>query len=226
MFNIPKISEKIFIIVTTILSAFIGLLYIWNGLSDGFVVGTYIVIALRFIYIPAVIFFNRKGFSIFLLFYAILLIFIIAFNKTYLYNNFTGLLAVFIVIMVMPKWRFPSLIGYFFTVTVAFAFNEENLCHYLIHIFRTTWAIFVFEFTISENFSAHKLILYDDEIKILTELSKNHSQKFIDIDGYSESTIYRRIKAASKRNNVSKEELVIQFKKEYSEILSKNIPDK
>ena len=64
MFNIQKISEKIFIIVTTILSAFIGLLYIWNGLSDGFVVGTYIVIALRFIYIPAVIFFNIHIYNI------------------------------------------------------------------------------------------------------------------------------------------------------------------
>lgn len=98
---------------------------------------------------------------------------------------------------------------------MAFAINEENLCHYLIHVSRSALSFFIFNFVINEQYSEKKLILYDDEIKILTELSKNRLQKSLETQGYSESTIYRRIKSACKRNKMSKSELIEEFKKEY-----------
>ncbi|MCQ2591864.1 MAG: hypothetical protein MJ188_03690 [Treponema sp.] len=211
-------TEKIFLITVCCLSVVISLLYIWNGLLEQFYIATYIFIGLHLLFIPVILLCKknrRKGFAIYSLIYAVCLVFIIAFHKTYLYNNLTGVLIIFIVVLIMPnykKWAFGI---YFLAVSVAFAFNEENLCHYLIHISRFALAFFIFDYIMEERYSEKKLILYDDEIKILTALSKNRLQKSIELDGFSESTIYRRIKSACQRNKMTKEQLLEEFKKTY-----------
>ncbi len=70
---------------------------------------------------------------------------------------------------------------------------------------------------IKTKYERRKLSLYDDERKILEVLSKNRLQKSIELDGFSESTIYRRIKAAMKRNNLTKKQLIEEFIKEQNE---------
>ena len=70
---------------------------------------------------------------------------------------------------------------------------------------------------IKTKYERRKLSLYDDERKILETLSKNRLQKSIELDGFSESTIYRRIKAAMKRNNLTKKQLIEEFIKEQNE---------
>lgn len=207
-------NEKQFLIISSVLSAIISLLYLWKGFSDSFIPATFIIILMAIIYIPAVWIFRKTGFVIYTTIYSILLIYLIAFHESYLYNNFTGLLAVFVIMMVHPKFKWWALGIYLFASCIAFAFNEENLCHFLIHITRGAWFFSVFNYVLLEKYQRKKLILSDDEIKILKELSKNRLQKSIDLDGYSESTIYRRIKAACKRNNLSKSELLSQFQKE------------
>ena len=209
----PK-KEKDFLLTTTILSAVIALLYLWNGFSEGFLIGTYIIISLAFIYVPVVWIFGKPGFTLFNLIYGLILVFIIAFHKTYLYNNYTGLIAVFIVMMIMPNLKWHALALYFTAITIAFALNEENLCHYLIHITRAIWLFYIFNHILENKYKRKKLILYEDEIKILNELSKNRLQKSIELDGFSESTIYRRIKSACLRNNLTKKQLLEEFKKE------------
>lgn len=207
-------KEKVFLITVCCLSAIISLLYVWNGFLEQFYIATYIFIGIHLAFIPVVLLFRRKGFSLYCLLYSVVLVFIIAFHKTNLYNNFTGVLIVMIAVLVMPKYKKIAFILYILVVSVAFAINEENLCHYFIHVTRFSLAFFVFDFVMEENYSKKQLVLYDDEIKILTELSKNRLQKSISLDGFSESTIYRRIKAACKRNKMSKSELLDEFKRQ------------
>ena len=211
--SIEKQERKFLFIVCTI-SAIISLLYVWNGILEQFYIATYIFIGIHIAFIPVVLLFKRKGFAVYCLLYAVVLVFIIAFHKTYLYNNFTGVLIIMIAVLVMPKYKKWAFIMYLTAASVAFAINEENLCHFLIHVSRFSLAFFVFDFVMVEKYSEKKLILYDDEIKILTELSKNRLQKSIELDGFSESTIYRRIKAACNRNKMSKSELLDEFKRQ------------
>lgn len=206
-------DEKTFLITVSFLSAIVSVLYIWNGLLEQFYIATYVFIGLHILFIPVVLLFRRTGFIIFTIIYAIVLVFIIAFYKTYLYNNFTGALVMMVAVLVAPKIKKMIFGIYIIAISVAFALNEENLCHYLIHIVRFTLAFYVFDFIMRERYTPKKLILYDDEIKILTELSKNRLQKSIEMDGFSESTIYRRIKAACKRNKMTKADLLDEFKK-------------
>lgn len=209
--------EKNFLLITSALSVVLGFLYIWKGFQEQFFIGTYIIIVSTFIYVPVVWVFRRPGFAIFNFVYAVVLVFIIAFYDTYLYNNFTGLLAVFIVMMTLPKLKWHILVVYFVAASVAFALNEENLLHYFIHIVRAAWLFHVFNHLITTKYERRKLILYDDERKILEELSKNRLQKAIELEGFSESTIYRRIKSAMQRNNMTKKQLIEEFKKEQAE---------
>lgn len=203
-----------FLIITSVLSLIIGLLYLWKGFSQGFYAGTYIIIFFSLIYIPVVFIFGRNGFAFFNLIYGIVLVFIIAFYKSFLYNNYTGLLAMFVVMMVKPKLKWLAVALYGVAVCVAFIFNEENLCNFLIHCCRSAWLFILFDSILTERYEPKKLVLYDDEIKILTALSKNKLQKSLEVEGFSESTIYRRIRSAMKRNNLSKKELLEAFIKE------------
>lgn len=210
-------KEKQFLLITSLLSFTIGILYIWKGFQEEFYIGTYVVIAMAFLYIPIIWIFRRPGFTVFNLIYSVILVFIIAFNQTYLYNNFTGLIAVFIVMMVFPKFKIQTVIIYFVAVSVAFALNEENLNHYFIHIARSAWLLHIINHLLATKYERRKLILFDDERKILEALSKNNLQKSIELNGFSESTIYRRIRAAMKRNNMTKKQLLEEFIKEKNE---------
>ena len=210
-------KEKNFILITTAISFLVALLYAWKGIQEAFNLATYGVIFMCLIYIPVVWIFRRPGFAIFNLIYAAILVFIIAFNDTYLYNNFTGLLAVFIVMMVAPKLKLTAIILYLVSISLAFALNEENLCHFFIHLARCGWLFHIFNHVLSSKYKRNKLILYDDERKILEALSKNRLQKSIEFEGFSESTIYRRIKSAMKRNNLTKKQLIEEFKKEQTD---------
>lgn len=208
-------DDKTFIAVTSMCSFLISLLYFWKGLMEGFSIGAWIIIGANLLYIPLALIFKRKVFSVFFLFYAVALVFITAFHKTFLYNNYSSLFIVIIVIMVRPAFKLPAIITYLVTISAAFAINDEHLYHYFIHITRTVWFFYMFNHVLGGKYHRRKLILNDDEIKILTELSKKRLQKSIEFDGYSESTIYRRLKAAMTRNKLSKAELLEEFKKEF-----------
>ena len=210
-------KEKEFLLVTSFLSVLIGVLYIWKGVQENFYAGTYAVIAMTCLYVPVVWIFRRLGFAVYNLIYSVFMTFIIAINDTYLYNNYTALLAIFLSIIILPKIKWYALILYFLGASIAFAINEENLCHYFIHIARSIWLFYIMNHLIKTKYERRKLSLYDDERKILEALSKNRLQKSIELDGFSESTIYRRIKAAMKRNNLTKKQLIEEFIKEQNE---------
>ena len=95
-----------FVLFTSILSGVLCALYVWKGFSEGFFVGTWIVALMNFLYIPTAFFFKQKCFSYFYLAYSTILVFMIAFEKTFLFNNFTALFIVCIVIMIKPKIKY------------------------------------------------------------------------------------------------------------------------
>jgi uncharacterized membrane protein YvlD (DUF360 family) len=194
---------------TSILSGIICLLYIWKSCLENFSVGISIVIAMDFIYIPLAIFFGRKCISYFYLFYSIALIFITAFEKTFLFNNFTALFIVCIVISLHPKIEKPALAFYFLAITISFSLNEEKLYHFLIHVTRSVIFIISVRFIMTNEFQKRKkLILSDDEIKIIEQLANGKTYQK-EVTGFSENTVYRKLKAARERNgNITREQLL------------------
>ena len=89
-----------FVLFTSVLSEVLCALYVWKGFSEGFFAGTWIVALMNFLYIPTAFFFKQKCFSYFYLAYSTILVFMIAFEKTFLFNNFTALFIVCIVIII------------------------------------------------------------------------------------------------------------------------------
>lgn len=203
-----------FVLYTSILSGILSILYVWKGFESSFTFWTYIVIGMNLLYIPLAFIFKKKAFAPYYLIYAIILLAVIAFTKTYLYNNFSALFIVCIVVMINPKICNVAFIMYFVAVCVVFAFNEENLCHFLIHICRSVWFILIVMYVTDSKFDRKKLILYEDEKKILDQLldGKMYQKEVV---GFSENTVYRKLKAARERNGgVTREELIELYKQE------------
>lgn len=206
-----------FVLFTGVLSGILCALYVWKGFSEGFFIGTWIVALMNFLYIPAAAIFRRKCFSYFYLIYAVILVFMIAFEKTFLFNNYTALFLVCIVIMIKPQVRFVAISLYIAAICVAFSINGESVFHFLIHLTRTIWFFGTVFFVTENNFERKKLILYEDEIKILLQLCDGKIYQK-EVEGFSENTVYRKLKAARERNgNLTREQLVELFKKEQIE---------
>ena len=179
-----------------------------------FFAGTWIVALMNFLYIPTAAFFKRKCFSYFYLIYSTILVFMIAFEKTFLFNNFTALFIVCIVIMIKPQIKYIAMSLYFAAVCVAFSINGESVFHFLIHIARTVWFVGSVFFVLENQFERKRLVLYEDEVKILEQLCDGKVYQK-EVEGFSENTVYRKLKAARERNgNITREQLIDLFKKE------------
>lgn len=203
-----------FNIYTSIISLLISILYIERGFSEGFNTGILIVAAMNLLYIPLVFIFNRQGFSVFYLIYAVVLIFLISIEETKLFNNYTALFMVCIVMMIRPNLELLICAIYFVAVCIAFAMNEENLIHFFIHVVRSLWFIAIVSYVLNNRFERKKLILFDDEKKILDQLCDGKVYQK-EVKGFSENTIYRKLKAARERNgNVTRDQLVEMYRKE------------
>ena len=95
-----------------------------------------------------------------------------------------------------------------------------HVFHFLIHITRSIWFIGSVFFVLENQFERKTLVLYEDEIKILEQLSNGKIYQK-EVEGFSENTVYRKLKAARERNgNITKEELLKLFKKEFPEKVS------
>lgn len=214
--DIKKNFRDRFVLFTILTSLVLGLLYLWKGFDSGYFSNAgYAVIGMNFLYVPFAIVFARKGFPFFYLIYSGLLIFSTAFESTYLYNNYTSLFIVCIVIMIQPKLRNVGIVFYFSLITVAFVMNEEkNIYLYFIHAVRSIWYIGLVEFVLNDKFKRKKLVLYEDERMILEQLAAGKVYQK-EVEGFSENTIYRKLKAARERNgNLTRDKLVEEFRNE------------
>ncbi len=212
--SISNFFYEHFVICTASLSGLLVLLYLWKGCTVSFSISGWIFILLNLIYIPLAFIFKKKLFSIFFLFYAAVLVFALAFDKTYLYNNFSALFMVCIVFMLQPELKIISLAVYFVSVCIAFALNEEMLCHFFIHIVRGLWFVEIVSYVLDEKFQRKKLVLFDDERMILEQLCNGKVYQK-EVEGFSENTVYRKLKAARERNgNLTRDQLVERYRNE------------
>ena len=78
-----------FVLFTSILSVILSALYVWKGFQLGFNTLSYIIIIANFLYMPLALLFGKKLFPIFYFIYSAIIIFGTAFDKTYLFNNYT-----------------------------------------------------------------------------------------------------------------------------------------
>lgn len=204
-----------FVIFTSGLSVILCALYVWKAfLSKNFFWGSWIVPAVNLLYVILAFFLNRKAFVWFYLLYSVVLVFLIAFEETCLFNNFTALFMLCIVIMMKPSIKYAAISLYFAVVSIAFLINEESIVHFLIHIDRSVWFLGSIFFVLNSHFEPKKLILFEDEEKILEQLcSGKIYQK--EVEGFSENTVYRKLKAARERNgNLTREQLIELYKKQ------------
>lgn len=213
--NIRKNIKDRFVLFTILTSLVLCFFYFWKGFDTNFSVYGYGIIGMNLIYIPLVIIFSRKGFPFFYLVYSGFLVFSTAFESTYLYNNYTSLFIICIVIMLQPKIRNAAILFYFILITVAFVLNEEKKIYlYFIHVVRSIWYIGLVEFVLNDKFKRKKLVLYEDERMILEQLAAGKVYQK-EVEGFSENTIYRKLKAARERNgNLTRDKLVDEFRRE------------
>lgn len=204
--------KNYFVLVTCTLAFLMSLLYAAKGWREGWSLLGFVVIGFNLLYIPFALFFRKESFSYYYLIYAFVLIFVLAFTKTYLYNNYSALFVMFIVIMTNPKLELPAYILYFLGIGIAFIFNDEDIIHFLIHLLRSCWFIFIMNYVVEHKYDRKKLILYEDEEKILEQLA-NGKMYQKEVEGFSENTVYRKLKAARERNgNITKDELVEAYR--------------
>lgn len=117
--------------------------------------------------------------------------------------------------MINPKSIKIALSIYFLGASAAFMLNEENLINFLIHMTRSVWFIVIIYYVINNKFNRKTLILYEDEMKILDQMCDGKVYQK-EVQGFSENTIYRKLKAARERNgNLTREELINLYKSEY-----------
>ena len=212
-------DEKKFILFTCIISGILAILYIWKIIidQDSNLIG-YFIVGLNLIYIPFAMIFKKKWFHWFYLVYCVVILYAASFEKTYLYNNYTALFILCIAISIQPKIRFPALVIYFISVTALFFIqrNKEGyeLHLYLIHLARSVWYIGIVEYALNDKFRRKKLVLYEDERRIIDQLCEGKVYQK-EVEGFSENTIYRKLKAARERNgNLTKDELVEAYRTE------------
>lgn len=219
-----NVFQDRFILHTSILSLLLSGLFLAKSFLTSFTLIGWVIIGLNFLYVPIALLVGKKAFSAFYFMYAAVLIFATAFEKSFLFNNYTALFVVSIVVMLKPKLKWFAMTFYFVLISVAFLLNEEKLIHYFIHIVRSLWFIGICEYVLHDKYRRKKLVLYQDERQILDQLS-NGTVYQKEVVGFSENTIYRKLKAARERNgNLTREQLVDLYRMEKEEKESESKP--
>lgn len=201
-----------FILSTSLLSLILSGLYAVRIVTEGFDWKQLVLAIYNFLYIPYIMIFKKKSFAWYYLVYAVILVFIQAFTMTALYNNFSALFVVCIVIMINPKLKLTAIIAYSVAACAAFILNDEDLIHFLMHAARSAWFIIIVTYVFANKYERKSLILYEDEKDILEQLCHGAIYQK-EVQGYSENTVYRKLKAARERNgNVTRDELIEMYR--------------
>lgn len=153
---------------------------------------------------------KEKYFPYYYLFYDLLNVILLSLVKSYLFNNFTGILIAGIVICMKPRFQKIAVLLYLLVASSAFLITNEKLFMYLIHMLKSIWYFSFIIHYMNTNYSRKKLDLTEQEKNILQQLCEGKYQK--EVIGFSENTVCRKIKNACKRNGVTKDELKLLFR--------------
>lgn len=103
---------------------------------------------------------------------------------------------------------------YLFCASIGFILNGAPAYYMVIHTSRALWTFTIYDIIIYNRYNRKPVILFDDEKRILEQLTSNKLQKEIELDGMSDRTIRRRIEAAKKRNGLASTEELLNLYKE------------
>lgn len=170
-------------------------------------------------FIPGIFFFTypfvffilkEKNFPIYYLIYAMINVLIIAVIKTYLFNNYTGILIATISILMKPSFKNAAVICYFIFASITFMITSEEIFMFIIHMLKSLWYFSFISHYMQKNYSRKILDLTEQEKDILNQLTNGKLQK--EVIGYSENTVCRKIRKACERNGLSKDELKLLYR--------------
>lgn len=200
-----------FVLFTSVLAGLLTLLYVFKGIEEGFNVITIIIIACNVSYIPGVLIFGRKFFIWWSIPYCVIQVSLIAKQPSKLFNNYTALFIVFVASLIKPDCKRSFTIIYAVAVTIAFLLNDEPIYHYLIHIARSFWIMYILNYFLKSKFERRPLDLTEDEVKILEELDEKKLLKAVTC--FSKNTVTQKLKDARERNKIdTNAELLAEFK--------------
>lgn len=204
-------EEKRYRWLSSGITVLLALLYFYKGTQDGMTAGAYICIGANILYAPLVLLYRERGFFIFNVGYGLAFIFMAAIYPAYLFNNYSALFFLSLVIFYRPKYKYSLYALYYIAVTAAFIINQEALPEFLIHAARSAWFILTLNFMLKRGNKPATLELTADERAILQELAAGKQQKELDL--FSKNTITKKLKDARERNNAtSNDELITRFK--------------
>lgn len=208
--------EILFIHLSCALTILHALGYVWLGFTEGFSVCIYAMIVLDLLFIPATLINNSVVFPAYLVVFSVGLVFITAFIQSELFNNYSALLCIFIAILIFPKLKNFFMGIYLVTAAIAFCVAHDPVYYLVIHFARALWLFTVHNFIIYSKYERKPVILFEEEIEILEQLTDNKLQKEIELNGLSERTIRRRLDTAKRRNGLkSTDELKELYIKTY-----------
>jgi hypothetical protein len=150
----------------------------------------------------SIIFFGRQA-----LFAVLIVTSLVAsyFNSFVNFNSFFVILLSCRLYRKVEKW---VLLIYIVNEIIVLLVQDKEIIHFAIH-FVTCAFFYVVYFYINEK----KLVLTYEEEKIVKHLAEDKQQK--EIQGMSGATIYRKIQSATKRNGITKKELVERYRREF-----------
>lgn len=206
-----SIKKDFFLFNTQLYSIIVTALYVWLGFVEGFSIGVYAYVGITALYLPLSLIFKRNVFVWYQIAYSLVLVFILAFYKTCLFNNFTAFFILSLAICLYPKIKISGIIIYSIAALVAFLINDESILHLLIHGIRCMYFYGLIKYITQNKYTKKQLDLTEDETHILRELASGKQQK--EIKRFHKNTVSLKLKDAKERNNInSTPELILHFK--------------
>lgn len=193
-------KERQFIHISSLFSIIHALGYLWHGFHSGFSICIIAMIVIDALYVPCTTIKNVKLFPVYLVAFSSVLVFITAFTTSELFNNYSALLCIFVAILIKPQLKNILMALYLITSAIAFCVAGDEVYFLVIHFSRAMWIFVIYDFIIYAKYERKPVILFDEEIAILDQLSQNLLMKEIELDGYSERTIRRRLDSAKDRS--------------------------
>jgi len=209
-------KERLFIHLSGALAIVHALGYIWLGINEGFTVPVITMVVLDLLYIPVTTIKSVKLFPSYLVAFSVALVFITSAITSELFNNYSALLCLFVAILIKPKLKYVFMSVYLLACSVAFCLANDYAYYLIIHFSRSLWIFVIYDFIIYVRYESKPVILFDEDIELLEQLTNGSQIKSLELNGMSERTIRRRLDSAKKRNGLkTTDELKELYKKTY-----------
>lgn len=174
-------------------------IFMW--IESGYDVEPLIRICYCILFIPMALVLGRKWIPIQ---YLIIAFSVLYFNKWY---NPVSFILVSVVAIRHRKFMIPLFVMYGLAVMVCLGIGHRSWRHGAWHLFFCIWWFFIV--TDIKNELRRRLYATVDEVNIIKQLAEGKKKK--EIEGFSQNTVYDKLKKARKRNNVEDNEQLVEL---------------